>query len=365
MPLRLVNTRNSFAFLGLSIFCFLLYVYHYERSKPASFAPLDASLHHDEDEPSDGGPSTNFTDLKTLSSSSLRRGVYNPYPNYNSKTWRRNWKGLHHACVGPRGLELQKNANDMLIANSIDSSLTIPEPLFGSYYESGLDSRYCFDRQGRLGPYGFQDQTLSRNSNLSEVNWSEVNWGELQANCFERNKDRYTDSKQRRAVRFHGPSEKENVHDLGGPLIDKSLPFPSRGRRAKPRTAILLRTNDDHQITANHAQNLRAMITEVSLHSGGEYSVYILNEIRDKNLDLLGNSDVYQDTLEKSNIPVEFHNITLIWNEPLLEVWYPKVEQKHGQSWHFEEPLQVFSLMHPEFDYLWQMEMDVRFTGHW
>lgn len=250
-----------------------------------------------------------------------------------------------------------------------------PEPMFGSYYEGGLDSRHCFDREGRLGPYGFQSvkaNDTTKRAQPSKVDWDNVDWGSLQDQCVERNKDRYEYEPRASPSKLWYPT-KENVLDInqtvGSDENEDSDWSPRSAKKYKKRTAVLLRGWDSLDYTRDILQNVRAMITELSLHSGGEYSVYLMVHIKDKEQAIFESPHEYQNALN-INVPRELHNISILFNVPLLEAWYPLISQDTGgigqdQEHHMDQPLQLFSLLHPEFDQVWQTEMDNRYTGHW
>lgn len=40
--------------------------------------------------------------------------LYDPYPDYNSKAWKKKWHGTHFSCKGPRGVDVNGNADDTL-----------------------------------------------------------------------------------------------------------------------------------------------------------------------------------------------------------------------------------------------------------
>jgi hypothetical protein len=41
--------------------------------------------------------------------------IYDPYPEYNTGNWKKQWMGDFHACVGPSGADLDKQrAQDMM-----------------------------------------------------------------------------------------------------------------------------------------------------------------------------------------------------------------------------------------------------------
>jgi hypothetical protein len=75
--------------------------------------------------------------------------------------------------------------------------------------------------------------------------------------------------------------------------------------------------------TKNHREYLRAIIMELSLHSGAEYEVFLLIHVKDDELPIFSDAKTMSD-LRKS-IPPEFRNIALLFNNKLLEAWYPKI----------------------------------------
>ncbi|KAF2168336.1 hypothetical protein M409DRAFT_21771 [Zasmidium cellare ATCC 36951] len=103
------------------------------------------------------------------------------------------------------------------------------------------------------------------------------------------------------------------------------------------------------------------MIAETALDIGGRFQVFILVDVKDGGLDLFDDR-VYNETLKKS-VPDEFRDMALLFNEPLLREWYPKFSE-HGAQDQMYQALQVFSYSFPEFDYVWQLEMDARYTGN-
>lgn len=243
--------------------------------------------------------------------------------------------------------------------------------MFGSFAESGLDSTHCFDRGGRLGLYGFnvtQDRSLLQDSVDSDVDWSDVNWGEFQAQCGEANRARFSGSPGRNLI-FAYPETKESPSRKRNLMLDprsskRSLFSPSK--KYKDRTAVILRAWQGVLYTPELLQHIRSMVSELSLHTAGEYSVYLMVEIKDKDRPILTSpgSDAYQKALDDI-VPREFHNLTVLFNEELLKAWYPTIDQGGGQALHMNQPLQLFSVMNPDFAFVWQYELDVRYTGNW
>jgi hypothetical protein len=78
-------------------------------------------------------------------------------------------------------------------------------------------------------------------------------------------------------------------------------------------------------------------------------------------IDLL-DDHVYVQILEKG-VPQEFRDLTLLYNEAILRKWYPKVGECRAQDQMYQA-LQIFSHSFPEFDFVWQLEMNARLTGN-
>ena len=121
-----------------------------------------------------------------------------------------------------------------------------PEPMFGSYNEGGLDSGHCFDREGRLAPYGFQsveEKNTTKWAKPLKVDWDNVDWGSLQDQCVERNKDRYQYKPRASPSKLWYPA-KGNAMDgnqtVSSDEQDDSSWFPRSAKTYKKRTAVLL-----------------------------------------------------------------------------------------------------------------------------
>lgn len=253
----------------------------------------------------------------------------------------------------------------------IDGKALNPEPMFGSFSESGLDSTHCFDPSGRLGLYGFGavgHQPLHQTSGSAYVDWSNVNWGQLQAQCGEANKARFRHSPGQNMILVYPETGKSLSPKRDTMLMlrtsKRSLFSPLK--KYKDRTAVLLRAWQGMEYTSDLLHSVRSMISELSLHTGGEYSIYLMVEIKDKDRPILSSpgSGAYQKALADI-VPREFHNMTILFNQDLLKVWYPTIDQGGGQSLHMNQPLQLFSIMNPDFAFVWQFELDVRYTGNW
>lgn len=278
------------------------------------------------------------------------RGVpYNPYPAYNTEAWKEKWIGTYTACKGPRGNTLGEGNAGLLRAYPILPD-AFPAPLIGDANATGIDISMCFDRHNRYGPYGMG--TSSGPATVEDgqqprdrPDWEKVDWAALQDECNHANHGRYTALEDTpngvdRDARKDGQS-KQSLH---------------------PRTAILLRTWEGFNYTENDKEVIRALVTETSLMSGGEYEVFLFVNVKDIFIDFYNNETIYRDILN-NNVPSEFHSMSVLWSEKVLEGWYPKVGDWQVY-WSQFMSLQWFSKTHQQFDYVWNWEMDVRYTGN-
>ena len=217
-------------------------------------------------------------------------------------------------------------------------------PLFGSQSLFGFDE-LCYDRLNRLVPYGLgvskdqgglgydSDGDTEGLEQVDLIEWKGVKWQEAQKRCFKQNKG-----------------------------------------HIKSRTAIVLRTWTTFIYTKYHIAMLRAMISELALASGGQYSIHFLIHVQDEDLPIWASSELYRQILEDS-LPEEFQGVGVLWSVPQMKLIYPppfdeSEENFSGgeiyeayRSLHF--PMQYFAERHPEYDYFWQWEMDTRVTGHY
>lgn len=218
-------------------------------------------------------------------------------------------------------------------------------PLFGSMKEMGINDKICYDRLSRYGPYGLTTSSEQGGSGI-EVDgdsdttetfdtrpFHDVRWNRIQNECVKQNQDL-----------------------LGN----------------RPRTVFILRTWHTFKYTPHHILMLRAMINELSLRSGGQIYIHFLIHVQDESLPIFASDEVYQETL-KSSLPKEFEGMGTLWSVPQMKLIYPPPFPKSivnfsggdvyeaYRSLHF--PMQFFASQHPEFDYFWQWEMDMRVTG--
>ncbi|RAK98460.1 DUF3405 domain-containing protein [Aspergillus ibericus CBS 121593] len=262
--------------------------------------------------------------------------VYRPYPDYNSRRWKETHSVPFIPCQGPRGKLLNESSDDE-VGVYVGVPEGFPAPMFGSHEAIGFDGALSFDRYSRYGAYGFGENETSVANWIrpTKVDWDQVNWGQLQNQCLQRNADRFL------------AGESGSSHDHG----------------VETRTAVLIRTFTDREYTENDIQVIRSMVTELSLQSGREYQVILFLHVKDPSV-AIHEPDVYRQVVETS-VPQEFWDMTVLWKEPAVAVRYPNLDRSitdvHHSQW---LSVQAFALEHPEFHFIWNWELDTRFTGH-
>ncbi|KAK4953031.1 hypothetical protein LTR10_008736 [Elasticomyces elasticus] len=279
---------------------------------------------------------------------------YDPYPDWESAEYLEQHEEVHKCYLDA---EETVEAPDIYAYPGLPQHMS--QPMYGSYKELGLEENVCFERFGRLGPYGYgYNESVGGLGigNLSEragsekvfqqsghIDYSNVDWGSAQKRCFEKNKARFVE-------------EQPN------------------GKKRTERHAYVLRTWTGYDYQPHQLLSLRAMINELSLKSGGEYDVHFLVHVKNNSIPIWASPRIYQETLQK-HVPREFWNISTLWSEKQMEMYYPEPfpdnfanmagSNLHGvyRSAHF--PLQWFSQQYPEYDFVWNWEMDLRYTGHY
>ncbi|KAI1132276.1 hypothetical protein F5Y10DRAFT_218549 [Nemania abortiva] len=204
---------------------------------------------------------------------------------------------------------------------------------------------------GALNVLGSPQQCLGATARFDQYhelaghNWSEVKWGEIQSRCASINHGSQSHEKpiQERWRQSGHPQDQEYATEN-----DKT-------------TAIVLRTWDDYEYTATRLAWLRALIAEASLQRHDGYRVFFLVNIKDPELHL-DDGFTYEKALQKY-VPEEFRDMALLFNEGTLEACYQQIPE-HGAQDQMYQALQIFSYKFPEYNYVWQLEMDLRFTSH-
>lgn len=309
---------------------------------------------------------------------------FNPYPDYNNNGWKEQRHAPYVPCKGPTG-EL---VEDLLVFKGRPHNW--PEPKFGSYDVLNMDPNICWERNTRLGPFGLLEQRKKVGGESQLIDWKNINWGDLQRRCVELNAKRYEMnrvSKNEYLDAYHETSkpvssttksaekmkipqgispETPKIRGRSPTILgsDKKVVASSQFTK-ETRTAILLRSYTGKKYTENDKQVIRALISELTLKSGGEYEVFLLVHVKDQELRPFDDEGVYQKILYEY-IPVEFHGITVLWNDKLVWDIYTELKDENERSVHTAQWLSVqkFSHDHPQFDFIWNWEMDFRYTGH-
>ena len=249
------------------------------------------------------------------------------------------------------------------------------QPMFGSYDDTGLDSTTCFSSSARYRPYGYAEEAddgLVKASAPSNIIWEDVKWGDLQKACIIRNRDRYEDMtavNQSSVFRYAEYSDLMNIDETlyfpKGPKLSKRKRRAKGDPKYKKRTAVVFQMQESREWTLDTTQYVRSMVMELSLHTGGEYEVFVLVEVADDGEPIFNNRGVYHKIIERS-VPREFQDISFLFNRKLLKHWYPKVPWKMNEdnSSHAYAPLQLLSLARPDIEFFWLMDVDARYTGH-
>ncbi|KAF2871223.1 hypothetical protein BDV95DRAFT_595095 [Massariosphaeria phaeospora] len=298
--------------------------------------------------------------------------AYKPFPKYNTKDWKKSWKGEYVACTGPRGVPLNISTDDEVqVYPGVPPEF--PKAFAGGYDVIGLDGDICFDRYSRYGPYGFGDDEFPEDVEDWKApgtvpDWDKVAWGQLQDECLELNQNRYRPEARTRVVRIPSTALPEPLAASAAFAMPTSVSsgyIESRGTvqpKYHHRTAVLIRAWTGYKYEENDITAIRAMISELSLQSGGEYQVFLFVHVKDRDLAIFDDQALY-DRVLRENVPEELRSIAILWSESIFPRWYPEV-MDWQVYWQQFMCLQWFSLTHPEFDYIWNWETDARYTGH-
>jgi hypothetical protein len=258
-----------------------------------------------------------------------------------------------------------------------------PEPVMGSAKLLGLRDDMCFERYGRLGPYGLGYSRKFGGSGAGmegdreglekiwgdqlEIDYRTVHWADAQNACMEANKDRFKPVKK-------GQNDFFKIMGTGGPKKEKDDEKTSKktksGKEFAPRTAVIIRTWTGYEYDPEDIFYLRALVNELSIQSGSEYVVHFLIHVKDDNMQIWSDEDTYQRVLDES-LPEEFRGMGTLWSERQMGLVYGGVEESmyrnlpvHGAYRSTYMPVQYFAHQHPEYDFFWHWEMDIRYTGH-
>ncbi|KAF2404666.1 hypothetical protein EJ06DRAFT_215265 [Trichodelitschia bisporula] len=289
--------------------------------------------------------------------------AFDPYAEYKSDKYLQDHHPVHECFL---------DANDRVRTPDVYAYPGLPqnssEASFGSYDVLGIRDDVCWERFGRFGPYGYGYDREEGGLGLAEksekvgsgkvrkqqpkVDYRKINWGEVQRRCVAKNKDRFD----------------QNKTVAAGEKAEKGL------KKRVARQAYILRAYTGYKYDDHQLLTMRAMITELSLKTGGEYDVHLLVQVRDDSIPIWTDKEIYRKTLEES-VPEEFWGIATLWSEGLMRLYYPapfpdNFDNPSGQPIHgvyrgAHFPLFWFAQQHPEYEHYWNWEMDLRYTGHY
>lgn len=304
---------------------------------------------------------------------------FDPYPNYNAQEYVQEF-GDKVDCF----LDEKKTVKIPQVRIYEGVPQGFPDQVMGSAELLGMRNDICYDRFGRLGPYGL-GYGLSRGGtgalmegdrdgadmvwhDESEVDFRTVKWVDVQQRCNAANAHRFAELPKPRNERFQsmqvGSVAKRDV-------LDDGPRKPKAGEKKLPRTAVVIRTWWDYQYTPEDLVYLRSIISELNVLSGGEYTVHFLIQVKDDNIAIWSDDETYERVLRDS-LPEEFRGMGTLWTERQMFLVYGGLEETwmrglpvHGVYRSTFMPMQYFAFQHPEYDFFWNWEMDIRNTGHW
>ncbi|KAG5981664.1 hypothetical protein E4U55_002700 [Claviceps digitariae] len=293
-----------------------------------------------------------------------------------------------------------------------------PEHVSGSYEVLKLPEEICFERYGRYGPYGFGYSQRSGGLSTGEfgdrdgfdavwettpqVDYREVDWADVQRRCFGANAGRYkalpsslaspspngfyiggeagsesilgkrADSTTTNATESGSTQSTENTNNTNNTKNNKTANVASHGTTA--RTAVVVRCWDEYLFREDDIANIRSMIAELSMASGGRYDVHLLVQVKDDGkYPIWADREAYERRINDT-IPAEFRGLVTLWTETQMLALYQGVYDLwtrgpdlpvHGVYRGLSMAMQHFAYQHPEYDFFWQWEMDIRYTGHY
>ena len=311
---------------------------------------------------------------------------FDPYPDYNSPAYQ-----LEYGSVNECFLDAEGTLRVPKLQSYIGVPRGQPDAVIGSYEAVGLQNTMCFERYGRLGPYGF-GYSLRRGGIgaglegereganevwrvVQEVDYTRVHWGDAQNRCAAQNDHRFKPIPKVSGDAFR--DMRVERADITGPTDELATSSESLSLNMAnttqliPRTAVVIRTLWNFKYTDEDIMYLRSLISELSLQSGGEFNIHFLIHVKDDNLPIWADPDLYASALTDA-LPEEFHGMGTLWSERQMGLIYGGLAESfyrdlpvHGVYRSTFMPMQYFAHKHSEYDYYWNWEMDVRYTGHW
>ncbi|KAL3494760.1 hypothetical protein BJX62DRAFT_27269 [Aspergillus germanicus] len=331
---------------------------------------------------SDKDVSSNITSLKVRDEAlPFTSSAFNPYPDYTSSEYIEKY-GMKLECF----LDEDETLRIPMVHSYPGVPRGFPEAVMGSNEMLGIQDDICFDRFGRLGPYGLGYSVRKGGigagleghregsdriwDEFPPVDFSRVSWAAAQNRCMTINSHRFQETPQQ-PDGFETLIARATESGEAAETSEETAAIAEDNRKRLARTAMVIRTWHDFQYTSEDILYLRALIAELSLLSGGEYTVHFLVHVRDTNLQIWADDETY-DRVLRDALPEEFHGMGTLWSEQQMSLVYSGLEETwarglsvHGVYRSTFMPMQYFAYRHPEYDYYWNWEMDARYTGHW
>ncbi|KAL2828502.1 hypothetical protein BDW59DRAFT_143206 [Aspergillus cavernicola] len=332
---------------------------------------------------SDKDMNTNTTDIQARDEAlPFVSSAFNPYPNYTSPEYIEKY-GVKRECF----LDEDETVRVPLVHSYPGVPRGFPDAVMGSNEMLEIQDDICFDRFGRLGPYGLGYSVrkggigagLEGHKEGAERIWDDfppvdfrrVNWAAAQSRCMSTNSHRFPDVLEPKTEAFLSMAVGGANSEESAETPEEPTESPGDSQKRLPRTAVVIRTWHDYQYTSEDILYLRSIIAELSLISGGEYTIHFLVHVKDANLQIWADDKTY-DRVLKDALPEEFRGMGTLWSEQQMALVYPGLEETwarglsvHGVYRSTFMPMQYFAYRHPEYDYYWNWEMDTRYTGHW
>ena len=272
-----------------------------------------------------------------------------------------------------------------------------PDAIMGSAELLGMRNDICYDRFGRLGPYGL-GYSINRGgsgaqqegeregaddvwSEAPEIDFRGIQWADAQQRCVASNQHRFRAMPKPRIDKFRamqvgsiGRRQDEPGDFVGIP--PKQTPASvsaskKKGKERLSRTAVVIRTWADYSYTPEDLIYLRSLISELNILSGGEYVIHFLIQEHNNDLPIFSDDETYERVLRDA-LPEEFRGMGTLWNERQMHLMYGGLEETwmrdrpvHGVYRSTFMPMQYLAHQHPEYDFFWNWEMDIRSTNHW
>ena len=327
---------------------------------------------------------------------------FDPYPDYASSAYRSQYAEKHDCFLDSNG---KIRIPQVHVYEGVPKGQ--PDAVIGSHEVMGLQEDVCFDRYGRLGPYGYgysirrggtgagmngeregADDMWNEEGSVPEIDFTKVRWADAQKSCTIKNKMRFqigsnkteADKELFLNMRRDSANEGQSAHVVAkrdkstvtsNQAVTEQLDVSEQTKILLPRTAVVIRTWWDHQYSVEDIIYLRSLISELSLLSGGEYTIHFLVHVKDDNVPIWADKKIYDRVLENS-LPEEFRGMGVLWSERQMGLIYGGLEETffrdlpvHGVYRGQYMALQYFSNKHPEYEHIWNWEMDVRYTGQW